>query len=79
MPGCLGELGDGEHARGCWQAEADIVGFDVVEAGLLLAGWVLEQFGFDRKSVLSWLDLEWAAACVRGTQDKESVYRIKFS
>ena len=65
----LARARDAEHANELLEAGADFVIPDAVEAGLQLAGRALEQFGFDRKSVLSRLDLERAAAYERGTKD----------
>ncbi len=64
----LARARDAEHANELLEAGADFVIPDAVEAGLQLAGRALEQFGFDRKSVLSRLDLEREAEYERGTK-----------
>jgi len=65
----LARARDAEHANELLEAGADFVIPDAVEAGLQLAGRALEQFGFDRKAVLSRLDLERVAEYERGTQE----------
>ncbi len=64
----LARARDAEHAGELLEAGADFVIPDAVEAGLQLAGRALEQFGFDRKSVLTRLDLEREAEYKRGTK-----------